>query len=188
MKKEEIFNVLNKFDKFKRCSRPNIIPGDFNFVDFDNDKGKKRVVRNIQSGKNSFRNARWWIHLECNVRTRKFIHFSPPKERGEETWYFRSIKYLKYTSTLFQTAHKIMSFQLQGEEEIVPSWKMNSSVLKDSRYQMEIEDIFNKLNDLNIQNQNDWWNMFITVLKGTTVAYTKQKARIRYPSKNICEL
>ena len=102
--------------------------------------------------------------------------------------YFRSIKNLKYTSTPFQTAHKIMSFQLQGEQKIgPPSWKMNSSVLKDARYREEIEDIFNELNDLDIQNPIDWWDMFITVVQGTTIAYTKQKARIKYALKNYLQ-
>ena len=41
LKKEEIPNVLKKFDDLHDVHDQNIILGDFNFVDFDIDKGKK---------------------------------------------------------------------------------------------------------------------------------------------------
>ena len=59
------------------------------------------------------------------------------------------------------------------------SFKMNSSVLNDKMYKDEIEDVYADLEEMNIENSLDWWDLFITVVVGVTISYTKRKARIK---------
>ncbi len=61
---------------------------------------------------------------------------------------------------------------------------MNSSVVTDDRYKAEIEDIYYELVAMDI-DPVDKWDLFITVVQGTTIPYTKLKARIKHALKNF---
>ena len=56
---------------------------------------------------------------------------------------------------------------------------MNSSVLHDSLYVTEIEEIFQELEALHIPNPVEWWDLFVMVVQGTTMSYTKRKSKIK---------
>ena len=112
------------------------------------------------------------------------------KSRGDRLYIseanLSAVKNFRYINTPFQTAHKIMSFNFQTEQKFGPSsWKINSSVVRDQRYRNEIEEIYNDLNTMEIPNPVDWWDLFITVVQGVTIAYTTRKARIKHALKNF---
>ena len=91
-----------------------------------------------------------------------------------------TIKNIRYINSPFPTSHKILTFNLHCEPEIGPSsFKMNSSVLEDKMYKEEIEEVYADLENMNIENSVDWWDLFITVVVGVTISYTKRKARIK---------
>ena len=73
-----------------------------------------------------------------------------------------------------------MLFDLKVYQDLGPGyWKMNCSVLKDTAYIQEIEEAIQGINDLNITNPIDWWDLFIIVIQGVTKSYTKRKANIQ---------
>ena len=195
MKKDEIADVLGKFDGLHDPHDCNIILGDFNFVDFDIDKGKKmtgkdQMIKPIWEhflGKNALVDP---FRVQCpNKRIYSFTS-AQGKSRGDRLYIseanLSAVKNLRYINTPFKTAHKIMTFNLQTEQKFGPSsWKMNSSVVRDQRYRNEIEEIYNDLNTLDISNPVDWWDLFITVVQGVTIAYTTRKARIKHALKNF---
>ena len=85
---------------------------------------------------------------------------------------------IKYTTTHFTGAHKIMSCTVQNEQKRGPGyWKMNSSILNDPQYIKEIEETVQAINDLQIQNPIDWWDIFIMAVRSITIDYTKTKSQ-----------
>ena len=117
---------------------------------------------------------------------KKLFSFLSPqgKSRGDRVYVsehnMASVKNIRYINSPFPTSHKILTFNLNSDPEIGPSsFKMNSSILDDKNYKDEIEDIFQDLDEMNIENPVDWWDLFITVVVGVTISYTKRKARIK---------
>ena len=53
---------------------------------------------------------------------------------------------------------------------------MNSSVLNDNAYKIEIEEAIQGINTLELNNPMDWWDLFIIVVRGITKSYTVKKA------------
>ena len=79
-----------------------------------------------------------------------------------------------------------MTFDLKDEQEIGPSyWKMNSSVLNDHLYKTEIENAIKGINDLQLSNPIDWWDLFIMMVQGVTISYTKRKSKIENGLKRV---
>ncbi len=188
MGKNDITAVIKKFDNLHD-------PHDFNFADFDVDRGKK------MNSKDHMIKPLWDLFLSKSAMVdpfrvqcpnRKIYSFSSPqgKSRGDRVYMsednMSSIKHIQYINTPFPTAHKIMTFDLIPNQTIGPSsWKMNSSVVNDARYISEIEDIYTDLAAMDIQDPVDRWDLFITVVQGTTIAFTKRKARIQQALKKF---
>ena len=189
MKKDEIINTINKFHENHDPHDNNIILGDFNFAEFDEDKGKKMDQRDklIKPYWDDFLSKNAVIdpfRVQCPKR--KIFSFSAAqgKSRGDRVYVnedsIAAVNKLRYINTPFLTAHKIMTFDWQEDKKIGPSpWKMNSSVIHDSLYVTEIEEIFQELEALQIPNPVEWWDLFIMVVQGTTMSYTKRKAKIK---------
>lgn len=189
MKKEDIIECLGKFGDLHETNETNVILGDFNFVDFDIDKGQKmdpkdKMIHPIWQKILSERGIVDPFRSQC-PKKKLFSFVSPQggKSRGDRLYIsevkMASVKNLRYINTPFGGAHKLMTFELQNDQNIGPStWKMNSSVLNDPTYVAEIEHVVEALEDINI-NPLDWWDLFITVVQGTTISYTKRKSQIK---------
>ena len=189
MRKEEVAAVIGEFGPLHEPDDNNIILGDFNFVDFDVDKGKG------MSSKDQMIKPLWDHFLSGSAMVdpyrvqcpnRRVFSFSSPqgKSRGDRVYMsedsMSSIKNIRYVGTPFPTAHRVMTFDLQNSQSIGPGcWKMNSSVVGDEIYRAEIGDIFRELGGMDIPDHVDWWDLFIMAVQGTTIAYTKRKARIK---------
>ena len=189
LKKEDVRTVLDKFSTLHEADHTNLIMGDFNFVDLDVDKGKNmdardRMIKPI------------WDNILCKhilvdpfraqcPRKRIFSFTSAQgKSRGDRLYIsedkIASVTNIRYTTTPFKTAHKLFTFNIRNGPKIGPStWKMNSSILEDENYTSEIEEIFEGLQAMDIENPLDWWDLFISVVSGTTISYTKAKAKTR---------
>ena len=195
MKKEEVSDVIDKFWPLHAPDETNIILGDFNFAEFDIDKGKGMGSRDhmIKPLWEGFLSASAMVdpfRVQCPSRRIFSFSSSQGKSRGDRVYTsenrISSIKNVRYVSTPFQTAHKMMTFDLQDDQEIGPGyWKMNSSILNDGGFKLEIEEVFRELEGLNLRDHVDWWDMFVMVVQGTTISYTRRKARIKYTLKNF---
>ena len=195
MRKEDILDVLGKFEDIHDPHEDNMILGDFNFADLDIDKGKNMTSKDhtIKPIWDDFK-SRCAIVDPFRVQFPKKRIFSftmnQGKSRGDRVYIsednLATIKNFRYTITPFPMAHKMMTFDLQNAPKIgAATWKMNSSVLNDTRYRNDIEDIFNDLNAMDIESSIDWWELFITVVQGTTMAYTQGKARVKHALKKF---
>ena len=192
-KKDEIIDILNLFVDLHDPADRNIILGDFNFVDFDIDKGKNMDQRDkmispiwsdvlARTGMVDPFRERW-------PRKKNFSFVSAQgKSRGDRVYISddraSSVRNLKYINTPFAGAHKVLSFEILSDQDQGPStWKMNSSVLDDPKFETEIELILIGLEEIDI-NPLDWWDLFIMVVQGTTIAYCRKKAKIKRCLKN----
>ena len=191
MNNEDIITVLKEFDNLQDPADKHLIMGDFNFVDVDVDKGKG------MSTKDRMIKPHWdRITTEHGVvdpfraqcPRKKIFSFTSQqgKSRGDRIYFsadhIAAIRNLRYIQTPFKTAHKILTFNIQhSQKRGPPTWKMNSSILNDQEFKSEIEDIFSGLEALQIDNPLDWWDLFISVVSGATISYTKRKARIKIP-------
>ena len=195
MNKDEISKVLEKFLPLHDHHENNIIMGDFNFVDFDIDKGKKmsskdHIINPLWGNFTSEKSVLDPFRTQC-PRKKLYSFVSPQgKSRGDRVYVsehnIATIKNMHYINSPFPTSHKILTFDLHSEPEIgSTSFKMNSSVLDDKNYKKEIEEVVADLQDMNIENSVDWWDLFITVVVGVTISYTKRKARIKRDLKTF---
>ena len=189
MKKDEIAGCLGKFEDLHDPDDVNVILGDFNFVDFDIDKGKKMDSRDksINPIWETFLSERGMTDpFRAQCPKKKLYSFVSPqggKSRGDRVYIseekMASIKNFKYTNTPFGGAHKLMTFELRSGQGIGPgTWKMNSSYLHEPAYVAEIEGVVQELEDIDV-NPIDWWDLFTIVVQGTTISYSKHKAKIK---------
>ncbi len=189
MKKDQIKIVIDHFSSLHSIGENNIVMGDFNFVDLDLDKGKN------MDGKDKTITSLWEI-FKSNVAIldpyrvqypkRKIYSFVAPagKSRGDRVYasedILNSISNMKYVNTTFNSAHKIMTFDLVRGREIGPGyWKMNSSLINEPTYSREIEDVFQEINSLNINNPKNWWDLFIIMVQEVTLDYSQRKAKVK---------
>ena len=123
---------------------------------------------------------------------RKIYSFVAPagKSRGDRVYasedILNSISNMKYVNTTFNSAHKIMTFDLVRGREIGPGyWKMNSSLINDPTYAREIEDVYHEINALNINNPKNWWDLFIIMVQEVTLDYSQRKAKVKKKIKRV---
>ena len=193
--KTEITDTIAKFDTIHGPSDNNILIGDFNFAEFDIDKGKGMDSRDkfIKPLWDEFLSTSAIIdpfRVQCPRKRIFSFSTTQGKSRGDRVYVnedaLGSVKNLKYINTPFPTAHKIMTFELHNDQKMGPStWKMNSSVLNDPIFVKEIEEVFQGLQDMHITDPLEWWDLFIMVVQGTTMAYTKRKAKIKHGLKRF---
>ena len=195
MNKTEMIKVLDNFNVIHNIEDNNIILGDFNFADKDIDKGTKMNQRDKTIDEH-------WekIKLQNGIvdpfrlqyPKKKIFSFveAQGKSRGDRVYVSednaKNISNIKYIHTTFNLAHKIMTFDLREQLDIGRGyWKMNSSVLKDEAYKKEIEEAVQGMQSLSITNPIDWWDLFIIVVRGITMSYTKKRSKIKNGLKTI---
>ena len=117
---------------------------------------------------------------------KKTFSFVAPtgKSRGDRVYinedYMNSLSSIKYINTPFNSAHKIMTFDIQSARDIGPtSWKLNSSILDDDLYIKEVEDVYQGITDLSIDDPIKKWHLFQLVIEGITIQYTQRKAIVK---------
>lgn len=188
MNKEEIIEALDKFEDLHNPDVRNIILGDFNFVDQNIDKGKGMTP------KDKMIHPIWqdFLSRKCMVdpfrlqrpKMKTYSFVSPQgKSRGDRMYISderaATVRNYRHISTAFAGAHKLLTFEMQSDQDIGPStWKMNSSVLDDPKFTDEIEIVMVDLSELDL-NPIDWWDLFIMVVQGVSISYSKRKAKIK---------
>ena len=189
LRKEEISSLFAEFDALHGADERNLILGDFNFSVFDVDKGKgmdgkDRTIKPLWDRVLSMHAMVDPFRSQC-PRKRIFSFVGPQgKSRGDRVYISEdgvaSLGGLRYIPTPFKTAHKILTFTLQGGRVIGPgSWKMNSSAIKEENFRAEIEEVFWGLEELNVSDSRDWWDLFISIVTGVTLTYTQKRARVK---------
>ena len=194
MKKEDMIRVIDYFDQVHDINENNMILGDFNFVENDIDKGKNMDGRDkmIYPLWQNFRSKNAIIDpYRSQYPRRKVWSYVAPagKSRGDRVYisedYEKTIANMRYTNTPFNSAHKIMSFELQHQSDIGPGyWKLNSSILKDELYRTQVEELHRDIQELHITNPLDRWDLFLMAVRGVTKKYTREKSRVKKELKN----
>lgn len=194
MKKDEIIKLIDSFDNIHDISDNNIILGDFNFVENDTDKGKNMDNRDklIQPIWENFKSGNAIADpFRMQFPKRKLYSFVAPagKSRGDRIYISEdnvsTISNIKYINTPFKSAHKIMTFNINGERAIGPGyWKMNSSIMDDNIYKAEIEDVYNGITNLQLSDPTKKWHLFHIVVESVTRDHTYRKAQVKKGVKN----
>ena len=72
----------------------------------------------------------------------------------------------KHINTPFGGAHRMLSFTIKHQIEKGPNyWKMNTSILKDREYRREIEQLFQEMDEMNIEDSIEWWQIFVSCVQ-----------------------
>ena len=184
---EETTNIYNQFSTIHNSDENNYIIGDFNFVENDVDKGNgmRRRDKSITKQWQEFTtNADIVDPYRIQCPRKKIYSFIGPTGRSRIDRIYTSqenaknITDIKYTTTPFTGAHKIMTCTVQNEQKRGPGyWKMNSSILNDPQYIKEIEETVQNISTLQIQNPIDWWDLFIMTTRSITINYTRKKSQ-----------
>ena len=189
MKKNDITKILENFNELHNMADNNIILGDFNFVDTDIDKQKN--MRDKDKMINSF-----WENFKSETgivdpyrtqypKKKCYSYIAPQGKSRVDRVYIsedniKTVSKFKYVNTPFNTAHKIMAFDLEEHQQIGPNyWKMNSTVLNDEPYRNEIEEVIQGVKNLNITDPIDRWDMHNMVWRSVTQSYTIQKSEVK---------
>ena len=189
LNKNETMKILENFKPIHQISDNNLIMGDFNFVENDIDKGKGMSAsdKSIYPFWNTFTSEIAVVdpfRIQC-PKKKIYSYIAPTgRSRGDRIYVtddnIKTITNMKYINTPFNSAHKLLTFDLSEQQDLGPGyWKMNSSVLKDAAYKTEIEEAVDGINRLQLANPMDWWDLFIIVVRGITKSYTTKKAFTR---------
>ena len=188
-------DLHHTFDHFFACHSKNdnnIIVGDFNFVDFDLDKGQ-----GMNQQDNLIKN--FWEDFKTKTRivdpfreqnpTAKVFsyHTKLGKSRIDRVYVnidhvynVRNISYKHYSKA---NAHKLFIFTLTPPEEKGPGyWKLNTSVLNDVPYIRLILDVITKTKLIKAKDPTEWWEILLLNVRSKTLWYTEQK---KYRERNL---
>ena len=96
----------------------------------------------------------------------------------------KNITNIKYIQTPFG-GHRILSFIKKGQNEKGKGYyKMNTSILKDTKYREIVEETINELEELCIENEIEKWEIFLLTIKSKSISYSQTKNRIKTRMKN----
>ena len=188
-KKEEVIEIVNVFSSAHEASDNNIIIGDFNFVEHDVDKGKNMDCRDkmVSTIWNDFKVAKS-VEDPFRIqypRKKQYSFIAPTgKSRGDRVYVSEDclpmLSDIKYTNTNFNSAHRMMTFDLRDKRQIGPSyWKLNCSHINDALYRKEIETVTKDIAELGIEDPIKRWHLFHIVLAGVSRDYSTRKAKIK---------
>ena len=165
MNKSETLTILENFKTIHQINDNNLIIGDFNFVENHRDKGKgmshsDKVINLFWETFTSDIGIIDPFRVQCPKK--KLYSFIAPtgRSRGDRVYVsednIKTVTNIKYINTPFNSAHKILTFDLNEQQKIGPGfWKMNSSILNDLAYKREIEEAVDGINRLQIDNAMD---------------------------------
>ena len=188
-KREDVEKIVDFFNSAHEITDNNIIIGDFNFVEHDVDKGKNmdgrdKMVSSIWKG---FGQAKAITDpFRTQFPRKKLYSFIAPtgKSRGDRAYvsedFLPMVSEIKYTGTIFNSAHKIMTFEVRDKREIGPGyWKLNCSHIEDVLYKKEIEGVFDDIRNLDIDDPIKRWHLFHIAVAGVSRDYSIRKAKIK---------
>ena len=188
-KKEDVVEIVNIFSSLHEANDNNIVMGDFNFVEHDVDKGKNmdgkdKMISSIWDNFKSEKSIEDPFRLQY-PRKKQYSFIAPTgKSRGDRVYvsedFLPMLSEIRYTKTNFNSAHKMMTFELRDRRQIGPSyWKLNCSHIEDKMYQQEIEGVLSDIADLGIQDPIRQWHLFHIVVAGVSRDYSARKAKIK---------
>ena len=91
----------------------------------------------------------------------------------------------KYSLTPFPLTHKSLSFVIHDQQTRGRGyWKLNSSVLNDNAYVAMVRQPIDNVDRLNIEDKQQWWDIFLSSVRSKTVEYTKQKHTIENSARD----
>ena len=171
----------------------NVILGDFNFPDSPLDQGKGKYIHEKKV-------SDLWSQFLSQTSLSDPFRIKNPKKRvySYEQGKGRSrvdrayvdddnitkVCNFKYIRTPFNTAHKILTFDLKSDQDYGPgTWKLNSSVLKDQVFITRIEQAYEGIQGLQIDDPRRRFELFDIVRRGEAIRYTKEKAKTKGQSQ-----
>ena len=167
---------------------PNVILGDFNFVDSPLDR--QAVIGSYEKPfiipwSQVLTNTQTVDAYRVQYPTKRVYSFVSKQGRSRLDRAYvskdivRTVVRQRYTRTPFTMAHKIYSLELIGEQEIGPTyWKFNTTFLQDAHYTRLVQDTINNLDDVPNLDPKAWWRIFLRCIKSKSLAYGIQKKRI----------
>ena len=89
----------------------------------------------------------------------------------------------KHTPTPFNQTHRIVTFNYKKDIDRGPGyWKMNTSIMNDRLFNEVVEKTFDDVQDLNIMDPIEKWQIFIETIRLEAQVYSKKK---RYHEKKL---
>ena len=193
--KAQMVDIATRFSQVHDVSHNNIIIGDINFADKDIDKGHGMSHRDhmMTSTWKEFTSAvamvdPFRVH-HPKRRVYSFVH-GTGKSRGDRVIYVNEetvphVSNHKYSITPFPLTHKILSFVIHDQQTRGRGyWKLNSSVLNDNAYVAMVRQIIENVDRFNIEDTQQWWDIFLSSVRSKTVEYTKQKHTVENSARD----
>ena len=175
---EHFFSCHSKTDN-------NIVLGDFNFVDFDLDKGQGMDQQDnlIKQYWEDFKNKTRIVDpfREQNPSTKVFsYHTKLGKSRIDRVYvnvdHVFNVRHISYKYYSKANAHKLFTFTFTSPDEKGPGyWKLNTSVLNDVPYYKLISDVISRTKALIAKDPTEWWEILLFNVRSKTLWYTEQK-------------
>ena len=86
---------------------------------------------------------------------------------------------VRYTNTSFG-GHRILTFTKKGQNERGRGYyKLNTSILNDAKYREMVEETIKELEDLQIQDEVEKWEIFLLTIKSKSITYSQNKNKIK---------
>ena len=190
MNKAKINKYIEKLRNGNEDHANNMILGDFNFI--DNEKDKVSGLNNTDK----LLCKTWYPFLaemdmvdpyrEQNPKRRiwSFIGTGKAGNSRIDRLYvneinMKNVTNIKYTQTPFG-GHRVLSFTIKSQNERGRGYyKMNTSILKDARYNEIVHETLNEIEDQNINNAIEKWEVFLLTIKAKSISYSQEKNRIK---------
>ena len=168
----------------------NLIVGDFNFINHEKDK-----VKGLNN-KDKLACQIWEPFLaemdmvdpyrEQNPKRRiwSFIGSGMASNSRIDRVYvnsinMRNINNIKYIQTTF-TGHRILSFVKKSQNEKGRGYyKMNTSILRDTKYRQLVQQTIHELEELQIEDEVEFWDVFLQTIRSKSISYSQVKNNIK---------
>ena len=95
-----------------------------------------------------------------------------------------NIKNIQYIHTPFG-GHRILSFVKKSQNEHGKGYyKMNTSILQDEMYKNIVKETIEEVQELQIQNEIEKWEIFLLTIKSKSITYSQTKNKTKRTLKN----
>ena len=96
----------------------------------------------------------------------------------------KNITDMTYIQTPFK-GHRVLAFSKKGQQVHGKGYyKMNTSILADQKYKEMVTDTINELEDLEIDNAREKWEILLLTIKSKSIEYSKLKNKTNRNLKN----
>ena len=194
--KTKIESIVTKLHEENQEHPNNMILGDFNFIDHEKDKinGLNNTDKLVCKVWQPFLSQVDMVDpfREQNPKRKiwSFIGTGRARNSRIDRLYVNAVNMINITNIQYIPTpfggHRVLTFTKKNDTQKGKGYyKMNTSILKDSKYKEIVAETIQELENLQIKDDIRKWGTFLQSIRSKSVSYSQEKCKIKARVKEV---